>query len=191
MISSLKGKLIAAKDGALMVEVGGIGFKVFVSSSTFAQAPKIGEPMSLLTELRFKDREGFELYGFIEARERRMFMCLIEVPGVGPRGALGILSAANIDELEQAIAAGDDKLLTRVSGIGRKKAQKILIELKEKYADIELALGGAAGETTDLLDALVSMGYPEAEARTAVRDVPNDISGMENRLREALRILGR
>lgn len=189
MISSLIGTITQKDSGSVTIRIGGLGLRVDVSSATLAALPKVGQEVELLTSLHLSDRDGFTLYGFGEVRERTLFLFLIEVPGVGPRGALTILSAASVDELEGAIAAGDEKLLTRVSGIGKKKAQKILIELKERYEGIGVQAG--ATDTVDVLDALRSMGYAEKEAREAVRALSSDAKTTEEKLREALRRLGK
>lgn len=191
MIASLKGILVAKDDRSCIVEVGGVGFKALLSSMTAAELPEIGKPIALWTALQIREREGaVELYGFSGAEERSLFELLLDVPGVGPKGALNILSQATVDELERAIASGDERLLMRVSGIGRKKAQKILLELKERYEGLALVSGGEAGDTADLLDALRSLGYGEREVREAVRKLPRDLTTAEDRIREAIRILG-
>src|SRR3989344_909858 len=179
MISSLTGTITHKDERGVLLDVSGVGFRVEASAATIAGLPALGKTATVLTSLHFSDREGFVLFGFVHERERVLFLHLIDVPGVGPRAALTILSAASTDELEEAIAAGDEALLTRVSGIGRKKAQKILIELKERYQDVAARGTGAAGETADLLDALRGMGYDEAEARTAVRALPKEFTALE------------
>ena len=191
MIASLTGVLKAKDDRSCIVEVGGVGFKLVVSATTAASLPDVGEKAVFFTAMHFRDREGFELFGFIEERERRLFDLLIEVQGVGPRGALTILSAATVDEIEQAIATDDEQLLMRVSGIGRKKAQKILLELKERYEGLALIVGGETQDTVELLDALKDLGYSEREVREVVRKLPRELSTTEERMREALKRLGR
>src|SRR3989344_3803805 len=131
MIASLSGILRVKASSSCIVEVGGIGFKLAVSSATASALPEIGEQVSLKTALFFREREGtMELYGFAEEGELALFSMLLDVSGVGPKGALAVLAAATVDEIERAIASGDERLLMRVSGIGRKKAQKILLELR-------------------------------------------------------------
>jgi Holliday junction DNA helicase RuvA len=190
MIASLTGTVVNKDERGVLLDVHGVGFRVEASSATIAGLPAAGKETVLLTVLHFSDREGFVLFGFGQERERVLFLHLIDVPGVGPRAATTILSAASVDELEGAIAAGDEALLTRVSGIGRKKAQKILVELKERYEDVAAHRTGAAGETADLLDALRSMGYEETQARTVVRGLPKELVTLEERLREAIKQLG-
>lgn len=187
MIASLTGTIVAKDDRAMIVDVGGVGYKVEASSASLADFPKSGKIVTVLTSMQFSDREGFVLYGFSSERERTLFRFLLDVPGVGPRGALAILSAASVGELEEAIASGEEQLLTRVSGIGKKKAQKILIELKERY---EGTATDSSSGTVDVLDALVSLGISEQEARGVVRELPRDLNTTEERVREALRRLG-
>lgn len=192
MIASVSGVLKQKSDRSCIVEVGGIGFKVFVSATSLVALPEIGGEVDLLTSLHIREREGtLELYGFLDEGERRLFELLLDVQGVGPRGALAILSAATVDELERAIASGDERLLTRVSGIGRKKAQKVLLELRERYEGLALVSGESAEETLDLLDALRGMGYSEREVRDALRKIPKEATTAEDRMREALKFLGR
>lgn len=191
MIASLTGTITRKRDERVVIEVSGVGYVVNVSTSTFMKLPKVNKAITLLTELHFSDRDGLTLYGFLDAREERLFSHLIDVPGVGPKGALTILSAASVNELEDAIAKGDAELLTRVSGIGRKKAQKILLELQERFEGIAPLTEGAAGDTVDLLDALTGMGYREQDARKVVYGLPKDLTSTEVRLREALKQLGK
>jgi Holliday junction DNA helicase RuvA len=192
MIASLSGVLKEKDERSCIVEVGGIGFKLFVSATTLAALPSVGERVSLLTVLQVREREGtMELYGFAEERERTLFSLLLGVEGVGPKGALAILSAATVDEIERAIASGDERLLMRVSGIGRKKAQKVLLELQERYEGLAIASGGEMEGALDLIDALKGLGYSEREAREAIRKLPREAKGIEERLKEALRLLGR
>lgn len=192
MIASLFGILKTKGERFCIVEVGGVGYKVAVSSMTASVLPAPGELVSLMTSLYIREREGtIELYGFLEEKERRLFDLLLDVQGVGPKGALAVLSAATVDEIERAIASGDERLLMRVSGIGRKKAQKILLELKERYEGLALVVGESAAEAVELLDALRELGYSEREVREAVRQLPKDITTTEERLRAALRLLGR
>lgn len=187
MIAQLTGTIVAKDDRALILDVAGVGYKVEASSASLADFQQKGSKITVLTRLHFSDREGFVLYGFSSERERTLFTFLLDVPGVGPRGALAILSAASVAELEEAIAAGEERLLTRVSGIGKKKAQKILIELKERYEGMDRT---GATDTVDVLDALVSLGISEQEARGVVRELPKTLKTTEEKVREALKRLG-
>lgn len=192
MIASLSGVLKQKTDRSCIVDVGGVGFKVFVSSATVAQLPAAGERVSLATSLHVRERESaIELYGFAQPSERALFDLLLEVQGVGPKGALAILSQASVDELERAIAAGDERLLMRVSGIGRKKAQKILLELKERYEGLALVSGSEAHDTVEVLDALRGFGYGEREIREALRQLPQGLTTTEEKIRATLRLLGK
>ena len=192
MIASLSGILKQKDERSCIVEVGGVGFKVLVSSTTLARLPELGAPVTLLTQLAIREREGtIELYGFLTPHDRKLFELLLLVQGVGPKGALAILSQATAEELERAIASGDERLLMRVSGIGRKKAQKILLELKERYEGLALVEGSSAQDTVDVLDALRSLGYGEREAREALRKLPRDIRTAEERIRETIKLLGK
>lgn len=192
MIASLSGILKQKDERSCIVEVGGVGFKVLVPSTTLGRLPELGAPVTLLTQLAIREREGtVELYGFLTAHDRKLFELLLLVQGVGPKGALAILSQATAEELERAIASGDERLLMRVSGIGRKKAQKILLELKERYEGLALVEGSGAQDMLDVLDALRALGYGEREAREALRKLPRDTRTAEERIKEAIKLLGR
>jgi Holliday junction DNA helicase RuvA len=143
----------------------------------------------LLIHTAVKD-DAIDLYGFPNADELAFFRLLLEVSGVGPKTALGILNLAGVETLRSAIAAGDASYLTRVSGVGKKSAERIVVELKDKLA--KLGYGDAhAGrkEDADVLDALTNLGYTLDEARTALKQVPEDAQDIQTRMKEALKVL--
>lgn len=187
MLDYLSGKLKEKGEAYCIIEMGGVGVRAEVSKTTAAELPKKGKRVTLWTVLELKERDSsFALFGFQEKRERDFFMRLRGVSGVGARGALAILSQADIRELEGAIAAEEPELLMRVSGIGKKKAEKIILELKEYYE------GGAQAstETVEVLDALKRLGYSAKEAREAVHALPEGIEDTEAKVRAALKHLG-
>ena len=137
----------------------------------------------------YQREDALELYGFLFQPELELFETLIGVSGVGPRTALGILNVAPIDTLKRAIASGELSYLTKVSGIGRKTAEKIMVELREKFGKA-MAAGPELKEEQDALEALESLGYSIREAREALHQVPETIQGTSQRVKEALKLLG-
>ena len=132
MISWLNGKIILKTDKYIVLDVQGVGYKTFLSKETLLRLPVDNSDTEIFTHLFLRENKTVELYGFLSAKELAFFDLLIEVPGVGPKSALAILGEASVEDIERAIASGDDEVLTKVAGIGKKKALKILIELKEK-----------------------------------------------------------
>lgn len=186
MISQVRGKVIAKEPGAVTVAVGGIGLKVFATSDTLSHCTH-GADAFLYTYLAVREN-ALDLYGFAEASERNFFELLLSVPGIGPRSALSVLSLAAVEALRDAVAAGDTNYLTKVSGIGRKTAEKIVVELRDKLGpsgDNETRAGEG-----DVLDALRALGYSTHEAREALKGVSRDTTDMSDRVRAALKILG-
>ncbi|MEK7162362.1 MAG: Holliday junction branch migration protein RuvA, partial [Patescibacteria group bacterium] len=163
------------------------GYKVFVNAETLKRAGKL-ERAKIWTHL-YQREDTIELYGFLTEGELEFFETLIGVPGVGPKTALGILNVATIDTLKRAIASGELSYLTKVSGIGRKTAEKIMVELREKFGKV-VSQGPELKEEQDALEALESLGYSAREAREAMRQVPESIQGTSKRVKEALKILG-
>ncbi|KKR47026.1 MAG: Holliday junction ATP-dependent DNA helicase RuvA [Parcubacteria group bacterium GW2011_GWA2_40_8] len=189
MISYLEGKTIFKAEKYIIIDVGGVGYKVFISKDNAAILAD-NETVKIFTYLYMRESKALELYGFISSKELAFFELLLEVPGVGPKSALAILGEASVDDLERAIASGDEKYLTRVGGIGKKKALKILLELKEKYEGLALVMGESSSSAADVLDALKKLGYSDREAREALRQIPGDVENIEEKVKVALKILG-
>lgn len=186
MIASLEGIVAAAYADHVVVVVGGIGFKVFVPRNTVVALE--GENIHLQTEMIVRE-DAITLYGFASAAERDLFNRLITVSGVGPRIALAILGTMSIDSLRNAVATGQPELLTRVPGIGKKLAEKIVFELKDKLkgADGLISAGAVSDVNKDVLDALTGFGYSIAEAQAALESLPPDTpNNFEERMRRAL-----
>ena len=186
MIGSIKGKIILKKEKYLVVETSGVGYKVNVSPDTLSKTKKAGEEISLWIHTHVRE-DVLDLYGFLDHRELEFFEMLISVSGIGPKGALSILGITSIETLRKAISTGDTSYLTKVSGIGKKTAEKIIIELRDKIGEEK---GGSSlqGEL-DALEALKSLGYSQNEAREALKKVPAEID-TNSKIREALKILG-
>lgn len=189
MIGSLEGSVIAVRGSYLLVGVGGVGYKVSVLKETLARAA-VGSPMRLWTYLAVRE-DALDLYGFLAEEEMRFFELLLTVSGIGPKSALGILDIAAVETLQSAIAAGNAGYLTNVSGIGKKTAEKIVLELKDKVKHEASTSAGALRGDQEALEAMRALGYSAAEARDALRQVPSEIESGSERLREALKLLGK
>lgn len=189
MIAHITGTIRDKNERFVIVETGGLGYKVFMSADTIGEL-SIGQQTSLYTYLAVRE-DALDLYGFTTEEHQVFFEMLLSVSGIGPRSALSILSLATIDVLKKAIATGDTNYLTKVSGIGRKTAEKIVIELRDKLAahkdDSQTNLRGEH----DTLEALKSLGYSQNEARDALKDIDPTIIGTSERLKLALQILGK
>jgi Holliday junction DNA helicase RuvA len=190
VIASLSGKLQARTDDTLIVTVGGVGLRVRVTSATAASLDAVGSHIDLFTHLRVREDE-LSLYGFATEDELRLFETLLTVSGIGPKVALGILSAAPTDAVRVAIAQGNVEMLTTLPGIGKKTAQRLVLELKGK---VDVSSLGDARELSpldeDVLNALINLGYSAAEAARAARAVPASAKNVEDRIRIALQYLG-
>ncbi len=175
MIASIKGQVVHQGDDHLVILVGGsIGLRVYVPRTVFDLVDGPGHLIQLATHLEVKE-DALTLYGFADDDERGVFETLNSISGVGPRLAINILSTLSTQQLRNSIAQGDAELLTRVPGIGKKKAEKIAFELKDKLTISGPAeLIGLYDVDTDVLDALVALGYSIVEAQTAIQTIPRD-----------------
>ncbi len=191
MIGRLHGKLIEKTPPQVLVDVGGVGYEVDVPMSTFCNLPAEGSEITLLTH--FIVREDAQLlYGFATAAERQTFRALIRISGVGPRIALAVLSGMSTQDLADAVEQGNATLLTRVPGIGKKTADRLVLELKGKLAGNAFAPAGGAASAAqaDILSALMALGYSEREAQASVRALPAEVTVSEG-IRLALKALAR
>lgn len=191
MIGRLHGKLIEKTPPQVLVDVGGVGYEVDVPMSTFCNLPAEGSEITLLTH--FIVREDAQLlYGFATAAERQTFRALIRISGVGPRIALAVLSGMSTQDLADAVEQGNATLLTRVPGIGKKTADRLVLELKGKLAGNAFAPAGGAASAAqaDILSALMALGYSEREAQGSVRALPAEVTVSEG-IRLALKALAR
>lgn len=185
MIASIEGKILDKDARFVVVDVGGVGYKIFLSAVTIIKI-KSGENAKFWTHLHVRE-DAMDLYGFLDKEELTFFQNLISISGIGPKSALGVISLAPVATLRRAISSGDTSYLTKVSGIGRKIAEKIVLELKDKFAGEEEKFGTETEHDSDVLDALISLGYTQKEARDMVQRIPSNITGRENRLKEALK----
>jgi Holliday junction DNA helicase RuvA len=188
MIAHLQGTVLAKKPTFLVLDVHGVGYKVFCTERVLA-AVAIREDCSLHTHLAVRE-DALDLFGFATSEELELFQLLIGISGIGPRSALGIMGLETIEKLTSAIAHGDVGYLTKVSGVGRKSAEKIVLELKEKVVLLDVHdASGMRHEDEDVLEALKALGYRADEAREALRQVPEDVTEQPARIKEALRLL--
>jgi Holliday junction DNA helicase RuvA len=193
MIGRLSGLLIEKNPPQLLVDVGGVGYEINVPMSTFYNLPALGEPVTLLIHHAARE-DGQFLYGFASAAERAAFRQLLKISGVGARIALAVLSGLSVADLGSAVARQESGRLTQIPGIGKKTAERLLLELKGKLPTASggatLAPGTAAGQGDDVLNALLSLGYHEKEALAALRGVSPGLSTAEG-IRQALKILAK
>lgn len=189
-MSALEGTVELAGARFVILNTGPVSYRVFVSPETIRKIPEKSHKIKLWTHL-YQREDTQELYGFLHYAELEFFETLIQIPGIGPKSGLGIMSVAGVDTLKKAIAAGDTSYLTKVSGIGRKTAFKVVLELKEKLAGRGVAVSAPElREESDALAALVSLGYSQSEAREVLSGLPREVAGAKDRVREALRRLG-
>ncbi len=192
MIASLHGKLESLGSDWAIINVSGIGFQVYMPTSTLSTLGAIGEEVQLYTHLHLRE-DNATLYGFTSADELGLFQTLISVSGLGPKLALAMLSAMNVEKLTMAIATGSVDLLTVVPGIGKKVANRLILELKDKVGAgwITTPAAALAQENTDVLAALTSLGYSVSEANRAVATLPpsSDLS-LEEKIKQALGYFG-
>lgn len=188
MIGYLEGTVKTIRAGSCILLVGGVGYKIAATKQTLAGLPADGQA-SLWTHLAVRE-DILDLYGFGSEEEQRFFELLLSVSGIGPKSALAILDIASVETLRSAISHKKAEYLTKVSGIGRKTAEKIVLELKDKVgAAVEGTRASLQGDE-EALEAMRALGYSAVEARDALRKVPTEIERSKDRLREALKILG-
>ena len=187
MIGAIEGEVKVVRTGFCIVAAGGVGYKLFAKREAL-QALVPGEDVSFWTHHAVRENAQ-DLFGFLAEEELRFFELLLTVSGIGPKSGLAILDLAPVETLRSAIASGNANYLTKVSGIGRKTAEKIIVELKDKVGLERGSPRMAADE--EALEALASLGYSLSEAREALRKVPQKIERGSERLREALRIMGK
>lgn len=189
MIAYLEGKIIYNTEKFIIINTGNVGYKVSATSETIASYPE-GSDASLFIYTAVREN-SIDLFGFKNAEELSFFELLLDVSGIGPRSALGIIALAPIETIKRAIATGDVSYLNKVSGIGKKTAEKIIIELRDKLVHYKESSDtpSALREEGDILEALKSLGYSQNEARDAMKQVSPTFDSTNSRIKEALRIL--
>lgn len=186
MIGHLRGNVICKEDKHLILDVSGVGYKVYATIETLESCHLKGEA-SLWIHHTIRE-DASDLYGFVHSDELSFFELLIGISGIGPRTALGILNTTSVSDLKKAVSSGDTSHLTKVSGIGKKNAEKIVLELKDKFGKEDDT--SSIKEEVDALDALKTLGFDHKTAREALKSV-TDANSTEERIKRALKILGR
>ncbi|MEK7611928.1 MAG: Holliday junction branch migration protein RuvA [Patescibacteria group bacterium] len=187
MLYGIQGTLRAKRENFIVVETGGISFRVAISAHTLANLPETGSEVKLFTHLHVRE-DALQLFGFQTELELKFFEQLNSVSGVGPKSALGVMSIANTEQLIAAINDGHTELITRASGIGKKTAERIVLELKGKMNwGKSQDLVTLMESDVELEETLVSLGYSRTDAKQALQGVPKEVQGFKARLREALK----
>lgn len=188
MIGSIKGKVLDKMVSSLLVETSGIGYIVRTTTDLINKT-KEGSEITLLTHLAVREN-SLDLYGFKDSQDLLMFELLLEVSGIGPKSALTILSIAGREILEEAVSLGDSSRLTAIGGIGKKTAEKIVVELGGKVLRSGEASVGIQ-ENMDVLEALKTLGYRERDIQETIKLLPKDLEGTNSKIKEALKILSK
>ena len=191
MIGRLSGRLVAKHPPQILVDVQGVGYEVDVPMSTLYQLPATGAEVTLLTHLIVRE-DAHHLYGFATESERTVFRQLLRISGVGARTALAVLSGMSVAELQQAVSAQDSARLVKVPGIGKKTAERLLLELRDKLdlAGVVIPAAGAADAGNDIVNALLALGYNDREAGWALKQLPAE-TGVTEGIRQALKLLSK
>lgn len=188
MIGSIQGKIIELTEKTAIVDVSGVGYLIYTTAYT-RNSLKEGENIFLWTYLVVRE-DTLDLYGFSEKKEKEFFELLITVSGIGPKSAIGILSLVNVDSLHQAIVSGNTQYLTKISGIGKKGAEKIVLELKDKLTKDGFKINTVmSAELDDVVNALQSLGYSTKEIREVLQKIPTDLTDTNQIIKEALKQL--
>ncbi|MHB1317999.1 MAG: Holliday junction branch migration protein RuvA [Anaerolineae bacterium] len=191
MIATLHGNVQAVQEGALVVVLGGLGLRVQVPTTVLAHA-HVGRMIDLYTHLHVRESE-IALYGFGSQAELDLFALLLGVSGVGPRTALAVLSTFSPETLRGAVSRGDIAVLTRIPGIGRKTAERMLLDLRDKVGGVDgsaWSMPGLQEGDADVINALTALGYSLTEARDALSAIPDDVTALDERILASLRSLG-
>lgn len=191
MIARIEGNIVHITEKFLIIDVSGVGYKIHVTTEALSSS-EIGEHSSFWIHTAVREN-SIDLYGFKTIDEMSFFELLLGVSGIGPKSALSVLMVAPIDTLKRAISTGDTGYLNKVSGIGKKTAEKIIIELRDKLKDYknESYTPESMRDESDILEALKSLGYSQYEARDALKEVPSTIIGTNARIKKALQVLGK
>jgi len=188
MIAFISGKIIQKELNFVILETGGLGYRVSITQETSSIITTSGKKIADLWVHTSVREDSWNLYGFLSQEELVFFETLINIPNIGPKTALGVMNTSPLQNLKNAISEGDIIYLTKISGIGKKVAEKIIFELKEKIIGNNTNM--ISENDSDTIDALTSLGYKEREAREAIKKLSKHTLGTSNRVKEALKILG-
>ena len=190
MIASLQGRLDSLAADSVIINVGGVGFRVYMPTSALGALGTPGHDVKVYTHLHVRE-DDLSLYGFATEDELRLFEMLLTVSGIGPKVAMGVLSSAPSETLRAAIGQGNLDALMALPGIGKKTAQRLVLELKGKVDVTGLGdIGELSPMDEDVMNALINLGYSAAEATRAARSIPSNVKTVEDRVRIALQYLG-
>ncbi len=190
MIGRIVGNLVARHPPQILVEVHGVGYEIDVPMSTFYNLPATGSTVTLHTHLVVRE-DAHQLYGFATEAERQVFRQLIRISGVGARTALSVLSGLSVADLQQAVSEQDGGRLTRIPGIGKKTAERLLLELRDKLDVAQVkATAGAGGERGDVANALLALGYNDREVSWALKQISADVAVADG-IKQALKLLSK
>lgn len=191
MISFIKGKILNKGRGYAIIIVGDIGYQVFLNAARWVDL-EINQEVKFYIHEHIKE-DARDLYGFSTMAELEMFELLLSISGIGPKSALNTLSISSIDELKATIACGDPSLLMKVSGIGKKTAERIVLELKDKIGNLLYDISGSktANIVSDEIDALMALGYTLQQARDTLKNIDPKITDSGERIRAALKSIGK
>jgi len=173
VIAKISGNLAHKIPGEVIIDVGGVGYQVFIPLSVFYRLPEIGEPVALHIHTHLRE-DALQLFGFLELAEKRVFLLLNNVAGIGPKLAVNILSGIPADDLAQALKEGDQPRLVSIPGVGKKLAERMVVELRDKFLTLrteETGQGNGSRLMQDAVSALVNLGYRRAEAENHVREI--------------------
>jgi Holliday junction DNA helicase RuvA len=192
MISYLKGKIRNKGNGFVILEVNNIGYQVFLAPLLYADL-NLNQEMEFYTYQQVRE-DALNLYGFKNMEDLELFELLLSISGIGPKSALGVMSIATVADIKESIGRGDPALLTKVSGIGRKIAERVVLELKEKIGKLVVDDGKSYVNnlgSSDEIDALMALGYSLSQAREALNGVDTTTKDSGERIRQALKMLGK
>ena len=190
MIGRIAGILVEKNFPQVVVSCNGVGYEIEVPMSTFYPLPRTGEEVTLLTHLVVRE-DAHLLFGFLTAAERAAFRQLLRISGVGPKVALSVLSGLSVEDLSAAVAAEDSARLTKIPGIGKKTAERLVLELRDKLPKaLPVARSDASAASADVVNALLGLGYNEREAQAAVKQLPPDLQ-LTDAIRQALKHLAK
>ncbi len=190
MIYSISGKLLTKGLNTAVIDTGAVAYEVFISAATYRNLPATGHQANLFTHFVMRE-DAVALYGFSAIEEKNLFLLLLTISKIGPKLALAILSAMDSKKFMNAVVNGDAGLISTIPGIGRKSAERIILELKDKFGQIAAQAGetSAAGNTDDVVSALTNLGYSRADCQKAVNKIYKTDSGFEELFRLALKEL--
>lgn len=189
MIHSLQGTLVEKKDNWFAIGIGGVVLRIKTSLNVLKSLPQIGNSVKVYAHLHVRE-DALELYGFLDESELSFFELLIGISGIGPKSAIGILGVEKVEKLKAAISEGRSELLTKASGIGKKTAERIILELRSKLIqEGSEKIVGMMESDHDIVEALYSLGYTKSQAKEALTKVDQKITKTEERIKEALKLL--